>query len=337
MLTTAMSAIQREDDMTYAIRLKQSGGPQVLELEQVEQSAPGPGQAWIEQHAIGVNYLDVTQRNGAVPIPLPNGLGLEAAGIVAAVGPDVENVVVGDRVAYALGPLGSYATGRLYPANRLVKLPDAISFEDAAAVVFKGITAQYLIKSTFAVGPGRVVLLYGAAGALGHLLAPWAKHLGASVVGVVSKEASVARAKAAGCDHVLVWSDNLPADVARVTNGHKADVIYDGIGRKTFAASLDSLHQRGTLVSIGASSGSPPPVEVGTLNAKGSLFLTRPGLAAHATDVEEYRKRVLDVFDAVERGVIRPAIWKIYALSDVAQAHEALESGKSAGAIVLKP
>jgi NADPH2:quinone reductase len=160
--------------------------------------------------------------------------------------------------------LGSYAAGRLYPANRLVKLPDAISFEDAAAVVFKGITAQYLIKSTFPVGPGRVVLLYGAAGALGQLLAPWAKHLGASVVGVVSKEASVARAKAAGCDHVLVWSDNLPADVARVTSGHKADVIYDGIGRKTFAASLDSLHQRGTLVSIGASSGSPPPVEVGT-------------------------------------------------------------------------
>jgi NADPH:quinone reductase len=246
-----------EDDRTYAIRLKQSGGPQVLELEQIEQSAPGPGQAWIEQHAIGVNYLDVTQRNGAVPIPLPNGLGLEAAGIVAAIGPDVENVVVGDRVAYALGPLGSYATGRLYPANRLVKFPDAIRFEDAAAVVFKGITAQYLIKSTFAVGPGKVVLLYGAAGALGQLLAPWAKHLGASVVGVVSKEASVARAKAAGCDHLLVWSDNLPADVARVTNGHKADVIYDGIGRKTFAASLDSLHQRGTLVSYRGILGIP--------------------------------------------------------------------------------
>jgi NADPH2:quinone reductase len=326
-----------EDNMARAIRLKQSGGPQVLELEQVEQSAPGPGQAWIEQHAIGVNYLDVTQRNGTVPIPLPNGLGLEAAGIVAAAGPDVENVVVGDRVAYALGPLGSYATGRLYPANRLVKLPDTISFEDAAALIFKGITAQYLIKSTFPVGPGTVVLLYGAAGSLGQLLAPWAKHLRASVVGVVSKEASVARAKEAGCEHVLIWSDNLPADVARVTNGHKADVIYDGIGRATFAASLDSLHQRGTLVSIGASSGSPPPVEVGTLNAKGSLFLTRPGLPAHATDVEEYRKRVLDVFDAVERGVIRPAIWKTYALSDVAQAHEALESGKSAGAIVLKP
>src|ERR1700722_6018224 len=192
-----------EDDMTYAIRLKQSGGPQVLELEQVEQSAPGPGQAWVEQHAIGLNYRDVKQRNGTVPIPLPNGIGLEAAGIVAAVGPDVENVVVCDRVAYALGPLGSYATGRLYPAHRLVKLPDAISFEDAAAVVFKGITAQYLIKSTFAVGPGRAVLLYGAAGALGQLLAPWAKHLGASVVGVVSKEASVARAKAAGGGPVL--------------------------------------------------------------------------------------------------------------------------------------
>ncbi len=203
--------------------------------------------------------------------------------------------------------------------------------------MFKGITAQYLIKSTFPVGPGTVVLLYGAAGALGQLLAPWAKHLGASVVGVVSKEASVAPARAAGCDHVLVWSEHLPADVGRVTNGHKADVIYDGIGRNTFAASLDSLHQRGTLVSIGASSGPPPPVEVDTLNAKGSLFLTRPGLGAHATDIEEYQKRARDVFDAVERGVIRPAIWKTYALSDVARAHEALESGKSAGAIVLKP
>jgi NADPH2:quinone reductase len=202
----------------------------------------------------------------------------------------VENVAVGDRVAYALGPLGSYAAGRLYPANRLVKLPDAISFEDAAAVVFKGITAQYLIKSTFAVGPGTVVLLYGAARALGQLLAPWAKHLGASVVGVVSKEASIARAKAAGCGHVLVWSDNLPADVARVTNGHKADVIYDGIGRKTFAASLDSLHQRGTPVSIGASSGSPPPLEVGTLNAKGSLFLTLHADAYHGSHDDRHAR-----------------------------------------------
>ncbi|KRR22199.1 quinone oxidoreductase [Bradyrhizobium lablabi] len=323
--------------MTSAIRIESTGGPDVLRLEQVEQEAPKSGQAWIEHDAIGVNYLDVTQRNGAVPIPLPSGLGLEGAGRVTAIGPDVENVAVGDRVGYALGPLGSYAIGRLYPANRLVKLPDAITSEDAAAVIFKGITAQYLIKSTFQVKSGTTVLLYGAAGALGQILAPWAKHLGAFVIGVVSKESSAPRAKAAGCDAVVIWSEDLPAEIRRLTGGRKADVVYDGVGRTTFAASLDSLRPRGTMVSFGASTGAPPPVEVGTLNAKGSLFLTRPGLAAHATDIHEYRERVLDVFDAVERGIIKPSVWKTYALSDAAGAHEALERGRSAGAIVLRP
>jgi NADPH:quinone reductase len=326
-----------EDEMTAAIRIERTGGPDVLRLEQVEQETPKAGQAWIEHEAIGVNYLDVTQRNGAVPISLPSGLGLEGAGRVTAVGPDVKNLAVGDRVGYALGPLGSYATGRLYPANRLVKLPDAIKSEDAAAVIFKGITAQYLIKSTFQVKSGTTVLLYGAAGALGQILAPWAKHLGAFVIGVVSKEASIERAKAAGCDAVVIWSRDLAAEISRLTDGRKADVVYDGIGRTTFAASLDSLRPRGTMVSIGASTGAPPPVEVGTLNAKGSLFLTRPGLAAHATDIDEYRERVLDVFDAVQRGIIKPSIWKTYALSDAAAAHEALEQGRSAGAIVLRP
>ncbi|KRR05350.1 quinone oxidoreductase [Bradyrhizobium jicamae] len=323
--------------MTSAIRIKSTGGPDVLWLEQVEQQAPKSGEAWIEHDAIGVNYLDITQRNGAVPIPLPSGLGLEGAGRVTAVGPDVNNVAVGDRVGYALGPLGGYATGRLYPANRLLKLPEAIKSEDAAAVIFKGITAQYLIKSTFPVKAGTTVLLYGAAGALGQILAPWAKHLGAFVIGVVSKEASIERAKAAGCDAVVIWSRDLPAEIARLTDGRKADVVYDGIGRTTFAASLDSLRPRGTMVSFGASTGAPPPVEVGTLNAKGSLFLTRPGLAAHATDINEYRERILDVFDAVQRGIIKPSVWKTYALSDAAGAHEALEQGRSAGAIVLRP
>jgi NADPH2:quinone reductase len=200
--------------MGIAIRLAQTGGPGVLKVESITQTRSGPGEVWIEQEAIGVNYLNVTQRNGAVPIPLPSSLGLEAAGRVTDIGPDVANVAVGERVAYILGPIGSYASGRLYPAQRLVHLPDKLSAEDAAALPFKGIIAHYLLDSTCAVGAGTVLLLYGAAGSLGQLLAPWAKHLGASVVGVVSKEASVARAKAAGCDHVLVWSDNLPADVA---------------------------------------------------------------------------------------------------------------------------
>jgi NADPH:quinone reductase len=320
-----------------AIQLTETGGPEVLRIVENGPSEPGSGHAWVEHGAIGVNYLDVTQRNGAVPIKLPSGLGLEGAGRVTAIGPDVENVAVGDRVGYALGPLGSYATGRLYPANRLVKLPETIRSEVAAAVIFKGITAQYLIKSTFTVKPGHTVLLYGAAGALGQILAPWARHLGARVIGVVSKEASVSRAKAAGCDEVVIWSENLPAEVERLTDGRKADVVYDGVGKATFATSLDCLRPRGTMVSIGASTGAPPPVEVGTLNAKGSLFLTRPALAHHATNVDEYRERVLDVFDAAEKGIIQPSIWKIFPLADVAKAHAALEGRKSEGAIVLRP
>lgn len=324
--------------MVSAIRLTQTGGPEVLVLETVEQAEPGPQEAWIEQEAVGVNFLDVTQRKGAVPIPLPGGLGLEGAGRVTAVGSAVTNVAVGDRVAYILGPLGAYASGRLYPAERLVRLPETLSFDDAATVLFKGITAQYLLKSTYPVGPGTVVLLYGVAGGLGQIMAPWAKHLGAFVIGVVSKEASVERARALGCDAVLVWGAcDLPAEVATLTNGRKADVVYDGIGRDTFGASLDSLRPRGLLASIGASTGAPPPIEVGTLNAKGSLFLTRPGLAAHATDITEYRERAEDVFAAVSDGIIKPSAWKAFSLADAAGAHAALESGGSAGPILLKP
>jgi NADPH2:quinone reductase len=324
--------------MNIAIRLTQTGGPDVLKVESITEARPGPGEAWIEQEAIGVNVLDVTQRNGTVPIPLPSGLGLEAAGRVAAIGPDVANVAAGDRVAYILGPIGGYASARLYPAQRLVRLPDKLSAEDAATVLFKGITAHYLLHSTYAVGPGTVVLLYGVAGALGQLMAPWAKSLGAFVIGVVSKEASVSRAQALGCDAVLVWGAcNLPAEVAKLTDGQRAHVVYDGIGKVTFAASLDCLRPRGMMVSFGASSGAPDPVAVGTLNAKGSLFLTRPGLGAHATELGEYHQRANAVFDAVTAGVIKPAAWNVFPLSDAAAAHAALEGGKSAGAILLKP
>lgn len=227
---------------------------------------------------------------------------------MVAIGAGVANVAVDDRVAYMLGPIGSYASGRLYPANRLVRLPDEISTETGATVLFKGITAHYLLHSTYAVRPGSVVLLYGAAGALGQLMASWAKAMGAFVIGVVSKKSSVERAEAAGCDAVLIWgAGDLPSAVAGLTNGQKADVVYDGIGRPTFTASLDSLRTRGMMVSIGASGGAPDPVAVATLNTKGSLFLTRPGLAAHATDLTEYHRRANAVFDAVIAGVIKPA------------------------------
>lgn len=324
--------------MAVAANFTETGGPEVLGLIPVDEVKPGSGQVWIEHDAIGVNYLDVTQRNGAVKIPLPSGLGLEGAGRVTAIGPDVTNVSTGDRVAYILGPIGSYSSGRLYPARRLIKLPNSIAAENAAAVLFKGITAHYLIHSTFAVGPGSVILAYGAAGALGQILVPWAKALGAFVIGVVSKEPSEVRAKNAGCDAVFVWGKcNLAAEVAKITSGAKADVVYDGIGKTTFATSLDCLRPRGTLVSLGASSGIPDPVSVATLGARGSLFLTRPGLVDHATDLSEYHARANSVIDAVVKGIINPAPWKIYPLLDVAQAHTALESGLSEGAIVLKP
>jgi NADPH2:quinone reductase len=257
---------------------------------------------------------------------------------VAAVGADVSQVKVGDRVAYATGPIGAYASARLYPAQRLVRIPDALSFDDAAALMFKGITAQYLLKSTYPVGPGSTLLLYGVAGGLGAIMVPWAKHLGAFVIGVVSRQASVEKAKALGCDEVLVFdADSLAADVARITGGQKVDVVYDPIGRVSFQASLDSLRPRGLLVSFGASSGAPAAVELATLNAKGSLFLTRPSLAAHTASIDEYQARAQDVLAAIDSAVIQPRIWASYALADAASAHADLESGRSSGAIILKP
>lgn len=324
--------------MVSAIRFNQSGNPEVLNLETLSEQSPGPGEVWLEHAAIGVNFLDVTQRKGAVPIALPSGLGLEGAGRVAIVGAGVSNVQVGDRVAYATGPVGSYASARLFPAERLVRIPESLSFEDAAAVMFKGITAQYLLKATYPVGQGTTILLYGVAGGLGEIMVPWAKHLGATVIGVVSKPASVEKAQALGCDEVLVFdADNLASQVARFTEGRKVDVVYDPIGRASFQASLDCLRPRGLMVSFGASSGAPSAVELSTLNAKGSLFLTRPSLAAHTASASEYQERAQDVLAAIGAGIIKPRIWASYSLADAARAHVDLESGRSSGAIILKP
>jgi NADPH2:quinone reductase len=324
--------------MVRIIQFSETGKPDVLSVESSAQLAPGSGEVWLEHEAIGVNYLDVTQRRGAVQLPLPSGLGLEGAGRVIQVGVGVNNVKPGDRVAYATGPIGAYATARLYPADRLVKIPDSISFDEAAAVLFKGITAQYLLKTTYPVGAGTTALIYGVAGGLGQIMVPWAKHLGANVIGVVSKVASVEKAKALGCDDVLIFDPNtLAADVVRITKGKKVDVVYDPIGQVSFEASLDSLRPRGLMVSYGASSGAPSAVELSTLNAKGSLFLTRPSLAAHTSSAEEYLERANDVFAAVIDGVIQPRIWGSYSLADVAIAHADLESGRSSGSIILKP
>jgi NADPH:quinone reductase len=320
------------------IRIVQTGGPEVMTMEELSEQTPGPGKVWLKQEAVGVNFLDVTQRNGAVPIPLPSGLGYEAAGRVNAVGPGVINVSIGDRVAYATGPIGAYASGRIFPAERLVRLPDDVSYDEAAGVLFKGITAQYLLKSVYPVGPGKVVLLYAASGALGQIMARWAKHLGAAVIGVVSSDAREYAARSAGCDAVLVWgTSDMTAEVSKFTGGKKVDVVYDSIGRTTFAASLDSLRPRGMLVSFGAASGAPAAVEVGTLNTKGSLFLTRPSIFAYTADSGEYRDRAADVLAALAAGTIKPAVWQTFSLAQAAEAHAALEGRKSHGAIVLKP
>ena len=324
--------------MASVIRIVQTGGPEVMTIEELSEQTPGPGEVWLKQEAVGVNFLDVTQRNGAVPIPLPSGLGYEAAGRVNAVGPGVINVSIGDRVAYATGPIGAYASGRIFPAERLVRLPDDVSYDEAAGVLFKGITAQYLLKSVYPVGPGKVVLLYAASGALGQIMARWAKHLGAAVIGVVSSDAREYAARSAGCDAVLAWgASDMTAEVGKFTGGKKVDVVYDSIGRTTFAASLDSLRPRGMLVSFGAASGAPAAVEVGTLNAKGSLFLTRPSIFAYTADSDEYRDRAADVLAALAAGTIKPAVWQTFSLAQAAEAHAALEGRKSHGAIVLKP
>ncbi|MEX3776514.1 quinone oxidoreductase [Pseudomonas sp. MYb118] len=324
--------------MGSVIRIQSAGAADVIEVHPLTPARPGAGEVWVEQKAIGVNFLDVTQRNGAVAVPLPSGLGLEGAGVVTAVGSDVQDFAPGDRVAYATGPLGGYASGRLMPAHRLVHLPDEVSFEAAAATLFKGITAHYLLKSTYPVGPGSTVLLYGVAGGVGDIMARWAKHLGACVIGVVSRAGSIDKARAAGCDEVLVFDpQRLAQQVSEFTGGRKVDVVYDPIGRLSFAASLDCLRPRGMMVSFGASSGAPAAVEVGLLNAKGSLFLTRPSLAAHTATTEEYQMRAQEVLAALQQGIIQPQIWKTYPLHDAAKAHEELESGRSRGTILLIP
>ena len=324
--------------MGDVIRFESFGDAGQLHLESAQVGEPAQGQVRLKQHAVGVNPLDISQRRGEVKVPLPSGIGLEGAGVVEAVGPDVTGFRVGDRVAYATGPIGSYAASRLFPAERLVKLPESLRFEEAAAVLFKGITAQYLLKTTYPVTKGTNILLYGAAGGVGQIMASWAKHLGANVIGVVSKEASIERARAAGCDHVFVFDcATLAANVQEATGGKKVDVVYDPIGKQTFDTSLDCLKVRGLMVSYGISSGVPDPVAVGTLNAKGSLYLTRPGLAAHVATAESYQERAKDVIDAIAKGIIKAHVSKTYPLKDAGKAQEDIEQGHSKGSIVLIP
>jgi NADPH2:quinone reductase len=324
--------------MTKAIRIHASGGPEVLLWEDVPTPEPGPGEALLHHEAIGLNYIDVYFRSGLYKLPtFPATIGMEAAGTVRAVGRDVSEVAVGDRVAYSSSPMGAYARERVIAANRLVKLPDTISFQTAAAMMMKGMTAQYLLRRTYRVQPGDTVLVHAAAGGVGLILCQWAQHLGATVIGVVSTPQKAELARAHGAAHVIVGEANLAADVKRLTAGAMVPVVYDSVGRSSFTASLDSLAPLGMMVSYGSASGPIPPFDISVLGAKGSLFLTRPSLASYTSKRADLVATAAELFDVVAAGAVKIEINQTFPLSDAKAAHIALESRQTTGSTVLLP
>jgi NADPH:quinone reductase len=323
--------------MTKAIRIHANGAPEVMVWEDVPTPEPGPGEALIKQHAIGLNYIDVYFRTGMYKAPnMPLIIGQEGAGTVTAVGANVANVKPGDRVAYA-GSIGGYATDRVISADRLVRLPDAISFETAAAMMLQGMTAQYLIRRTFAVKRGDTIVLHAAAGGVGLILCQWAKSLGATVIGVVSSEAKAELARASGAEHIVIGHAKLASEVKRITGGAGVPVVYDSVGKDTFSASIDCLAPLGLMVSYGNASGPVPPVDLGILSAKGSLYLTRPTLATYTAKRSDLKMVAADLFDAVQKGSVKVQINQTYQLKDAAAAHIALEARKTTGSTVLLP
>jgi NADPH2:quinone reductase len=323
--------------MIQAIRIHAPGGPEVMKWEEVPRPEPSQGEALIKQEAVGLNYIDVYFRSGLYKAPtIPLVIGQEGAGTVLAIGPGVTAVKPGDRVAYA-GALGGYATERVIAADRLVKLPDAIDFKTAAAMMLQGMTAQYLIRRTYAVKSGDTIVVHAAAGGVGLILSQWAKSLGATVIGVVSTEQKAELARAHGATHTVVGHANLVAEVKRITGGAMVPVVYDSVGKDTWTASLDCLAPLGLMVSYGNASGPVGPVDIGILAAKGSLYLTRPSLATYTAKRSDLEKVAADLFDVVSRGVVKIEVNQTYPLKDAAAAHIALESRKTTGSTVLLP
>ena len=324
--------------MPKAIRFHKTGGPEVLVAEDVEVGDPGQGQIRIKQHAVGLNYLDTYHRTGLYPLPLPSGLGSEGAGVVEAVGPGVTELKAGDRVAYASAPVGAYAEARLYPADRAVKIPEGISFETAAAMMLKGMTAQYLIKRTFKVQPGMTVLWHAAAGGVGLIACQWLKALGAKVIGTVGSDEKAALAKSHGCEHTIVYTrDNFVERVKELTGGKGVPVVYDSVGKTTFMGSLDCLQPLGLMVSFGNASGAVEPFPLTLLSQKGSLYITRPTLVSYTAKREDLVATAADLFEVVKSGKVKIEIAKRYPLKDSAQAHRDLEARKTTGSVVLMP
>lgn len=325
--------------MVAAIRVHEAGGPEVLALEEVAVPPPGPGQIHIKQHACGINYIDTYFRKGMYPPPdgYPFIVGNEGAGEVLEIGDGVTELEVGDRVAYVV-TLGGYAAERLLPAERAVKLPDSISHEQAAGMMLKGMTARYLLKKTFKVGEGTSVLMHAAAGGVGLVLCQWASHLGATVIGTVGSEDKAELARAHGCHHTILYRDqDFVAKVREITGGELCDVVYDGIGKTTFPASLDCLRPLGMFVSFGSASGQIEAFNIGLLQQKGSLFATRPALHHHVATRADLVATANDLFEVVSQGAVKILVDRRYRLDDAREAHQDLEARRTTGSSILVP
>ncbi len=323
--------------MTRAVRIHRTGGPEVLTLETVDTGQPGQGEVLVRQTAIGLNFIDTYQRSGLYPLSLPATLGMEAAGIVEAIGPGVTDPGIGERVAYPM-TAGAYAGERIMPADRLVRIPDGVSDETAAAMMLKGMTAEYLLMRTFPVQEGQTILFHAAAGGVGLIACQWARALGARVIGTVSTEEKAALASAHGCHHpVVTSSEDIVARVKEITGGKGVPVVYDSVGRDTFDASLASLAPRGTLVSFGQSSGAVESFNPARLAAGGSLYYTRPGLANYIASREELELSAKRLFSMVDSGAVRIEVNQTYPLDDIERAHRDLEGRRTTGSTVLLP
>lgn len=323
--------------MVAAVRIHETGGPEVMVLEDVALESPGPGMVTVANRAIGLNYIDTYHRSGLYPLPLPTGIGLEAAGVVEAVGEGCD-LAVGDRVAYCSAGFGAYSEALNLPAARLVKLPEGIDFEQAAAAMLKGQTAEYLLQRTFSLKAGDTCLFHAAAGGVGLIFGQWAASIGATVIGTVGSDEKAAMASKHGYHHVINYrSENVVERVMDITGGAKLPVVYDGVGRDTFEMSLDCLAPRGLMVSFGNASGSPDPLDLQVLSAKGSLFITRPTLFTYTAETEDLRQSSQDLFARVLSGDINIGVNQRYALADVQQAHRDLEGRLTTGSSVLLP
>ena len=324
--------------MPFAIRIHQTGGPEVMRWEEVVVGDPAPGEARVRHEAVGLNYIDVYHRNGLYPLPLPAGLGMEGAGVIEAVGPGVTGLAPGDRVAYAGGPLGAYSQVRCMPADRLLKMPDSLDFRTGAAMMLQGLTAAYLLRRTYRVQPGDAVLIHAAAGGVGLIACQWAKALGATVIGTVSNEAKATLATAHGCDHIIYYThEDVAARVREITAGEGVAVVYDGVGKDTFTGSLDSLRVCGMMVSFGNASGPVAPFDPLLLSQKGSIFITRPTLMHYTAKRDDLQSLGTALFDIVTSGKVKIEVNQTYALSDAAHAHRDLEARKTTGSTILIP